>query len=445
MQKSQYIVWCCVFKKCYVIHIVNCWYIVYIIKFKFQNHKILPALIPGWLHGMNHYFTLNNNNGSQVFLPIDSVLKVESDPPASSGGHTHPYNTRSKDKHDVHNVDPEDTFHLIQHFSKKEGQSEAQFYSEQLEHQGNLELKRKQEEAARRQESQQRPPGKDFDVHNIDVNEQMRLYQEAQRASKQAGEGQKHQAKSNMDAHNGTISSSQQYGAGPGHPAGNHQDSSVDATSYGHNVGQHQFHGSQVPQQQNPQLVYRHDQGSNVGHGYNTGQQQFHNPQAPHHHQGQQPGYHQDVSHHQSQSNAQLPYPQPDPAAQMAHIPRAGGAGPHYNSATGMPCNYNGNTGHVPHRQVHQYEQVPGPVDQPDPYSQQRPPNPNPHNLEKGSMILHGEPPQPGIVKWIGYLPEANVLLAGIEMVSTYESCVVYTYGVVYVFDYMCGQFKICM
>ena len=107
----------------------------------------------------------------------------------------------------------------------------------------------------------------------------------------------------------------------------------------------------------------------------------------------------------------------------MAHIPRAGVVGDnssHYNPATGMSYNYNGNTGHGPHRQVHQYEPVPGPVNQPDPYGQQCQQNPNPFNLEKGSMILYGDPPRAGIVKWIGYLPEANVLLAGIELVSMY-------------------------
>jgi len=44
----------------------------------------------------------------------------------------------------------------------------------------------------------------------------------------------------------------------------------------------------------------------------------------------------------------------------------------------------------------------------------------NPYNLEKGSMIIYGDPPCPGMIKWIGYLLETNVLTAGVEMVSTH-------------------------
>ena len=109
----------------------------------------------------------------------------------------------------------------------------------------------------------------------------------------------------------------------------------------------------------------------------------------------------------------------------MAHIPRTGvvgGNSSHCNPATSMPYNYSGNSGHRPHQQVHQYEPVPGSVNQPDPYSQQCRQNSNPFKLEKGSMILYGDPPCAGIVKWIGYLPEAaNVLIAGIELVSMYK------------------------
>lgn len=39
-------------------------------------------------------------------------------------------------------------------------------------------------------------------------------------------------------------------------------------------------------------------------------------------------------------------------------------------------------------------------------------------NLEKGSLILYGDPPLSGTVMWMGYLPEMNNLFAGIEMVS---------------------------
>ena len=305
---------------------------------------------------------------------------------------------------------------------------------------------------------QHRLPGKDFDIHKVDVDIQLRFYHEANPASKQGGEGQKYQTKGNMDAHNGAISGSRQYEGGHGHPAGIQQGTSVDPadyretipqqefhgsqipqhqnqrpgylqgpnvdhSGYGYNARQQQFQGSQIPQQQTPQQGYNYDQGSNVDLVYNTGQQQFRNPQAPHHHQGQQPGYHQAVSHHQSQSNAHLSYPQPDPAAQMAHIPRAGlveDNAYHYNPATSMPYNYIGNTGHGSHRPVHQYEPVPRSVYQPDPYRQQRQQNPNPYNLEIGSMILYGDPPHAGMVKWIGHLPKTkgNFLLAGIELVG---------------------------
>ena len=168
----------------------------------------------------------------------------------------------------------------------------------------------------RKQEKQSSSaPGKDFDIHKVNVDEQKRLYEEARRASKQGGEGQ-NQIKS----------------------------------------GKQHFQGSQVHQHQ--------------------------------------PGYY--------------------------HGPRSH---PHYNPATGLPHDHK-NQGH--HRQVsHQYEPVPGPADQPDPHSQHHQQYPasnqtNPYNLEVGSMILYGDPPRPGIIKWLGYLPEVHGLSAGIEMVSMY-------------------------
>ena len=46
----------------------------------------------------------------------------------------------------------------------------------------------------------------------------------------------------------------------------------------------------------------------------------------------------------------------------------------------------------------------------------------NPCNLEVGSMVLYGNPPWPcpGVIKWLGYLPKGNALMAGVEMVSWY-------------------------
>lgn len=92
---------------------------------------------------MSHYFAVSNSKSSKVFLPHDSVLKEENNPPAASSAPTHSYNLRTKD-----------------------------------------ELKKQREEAATRQENQNRLPGKGFDMLEIDVEEQKRLYEEAQRASK---------------------------------------------------------------------------------------------------------------------------------------------------------------------------------------------------------------------------------------------------------------------
>ena len=428
---------------------------------------------------MNHMFTLHNSKDAQVFLPIDSVLKLDNDPPNAPA---HPYNLRSKDKH---NVDPAATLHLIHDYSKMEGRSQKEFMLEQRKHHEEIELKRQQEEAAKRQEKQSGVPGKDFDVQKVNVDVQKRLYEEAQRASKQGGEGQS-QIESGMDTSSGGMDNSQQRHH---QPQGNQQGSSVDPTDHGHLAGQREFYGAPGPQHQRQQpgyhqgsdvgstgygqqqhfqgsQAYQHQnqqpgyyQGPNVdhtGYGQNVGQQQFYDSQVPQrqsqqpgyyqgpnidpagygqnvgqygsqvpHHQNQQPGYnYQDVSHYPNQP----PHPHPDPVAQMAHIPRAieGGSHPHYNPATGMPHDHSGGKSQGPHRQVsHQYEPVPGPADLPDPHSQHHQQHPasnqtNPYNLEEGSMILYGDPPRPGIIKWLGYLPEVNVLSAGIEMVSMY-------------------------
>ena len=347
---------------------------------------------------------------------MDSVLKEEGNSPAATNAPTHPYNTRSKDKIDVHNVDPEATIHLIKDYSKKEGQSEAQFISKQLEHHGSWEYKRQQEEAARRQENQHRPPGKIFDVHEIGVDEQKRLYEEAERKSKL-------------------------------------WYSSVDPAGYKQNVVQQEFHGPQIPQHQSQQPGYH--QGTNVdyrGYGYNSRQQQLHNLQVPLQ-QSQQSVYHQGIPHHQGQSSSQLPYPhpdraaqmthipradgtadnncfpQPDPAVQMTHIPRAGDNFFHYYQPSGMPYNHDDNTRYGPHQQVqHPYEPVPVPADHHYPYNQQQQNSDdgNPYKLEEGSMVLHGDPPHSGMVKWVGYLPGAKVLLAGVEMVRKYTYMHIY-------------------
>jgi len=132
---------------------------------------------------MNHYFTLNNSEGSKMFLPVESVLKDENNPPATATASDNPYNIKPKDKHNVHNVNPEATMHFIQQYSP---QSKTQFMAEQKEYHKNYELRKKQEEAAKRQN---RPPGEDVDLHKIDVDNQRRIFEEVQRASKQKGKG----------------------------------------------------------------------------------------------------------------------------------------------------------------------------------------------------------------------------------------------------------------
>ena len=241
----------------------------------------MPTLIPGSLFGMNHYFTLNNSKGSKVFIPIDSVLKDESNPPTASSAPTYPYSTRSGDKydHDAHKVDPEHTIHLRQQLSEKEGQSEAEFLSEQLKHVGNLELNKKQN-TAKRQENQHRSPGRDFDMHKVDVDEQKRFYEEAQHASKQK---QQSQLKTNSNFY----SSAHQYG-----------------------------------ERQDQQLV----QGSNLDYaGHFCARQQFYSRPVVQQ-QSQPSSYHyQNALHYQNQSGSQLPYPQLyHPAAEIAHLPGAG-------------------------------------------------------------------------------------------------------------------------
>ena len=41
----------------------------------------------------------------------------------------------------------------------------------------------------------------------------------------------------------------------------------------------------------------------------------------------------------------------------------------------------------------------------------------NPHNLEVGSVVHYGEPPQCGVIKWIGHFPNEEGIYAGLEMV----------------------------
>ena len=48
--------------------------------------------------------------------------------------------------------------------------------------------------------------------------------------------------------------------------------------------------------------------------------------------------------------------------------------------------------------------------------------NQNPYNLAEGSLIQYGNPPEYGVVKWIGILPgRENIYYAGVEMVNSYD------------------------
>lgn len=88
----------------------------------------------------------------------------------------------------------------------------------------------------------------------------------------------------------------------------------------------------------------------------------------------------------------------------------------YYNLATSVPYNHRSRD---LYRQMSHDEIIPEPVGQSDPYRQphQQISHGNPYNLEVGSMILYGDPPHSGVIKWIGYPPASNGLLVGVEMV----------------------------
>ena len=61
----------------------------------------------------------------------------------------------------------------------------------------------------------------------------------------------------------------------------------------------------------------------------------------------------------------------------------------------------------------------------------------NPYKLAEGSLIQYGNPPEYGVVKWIGILPgRENIYYAGVEMVTTYDINVVYNQIVLYKYMY---------
>ena len=66
----------------------------------------MSTLIPGRIHGINHYFTARSTKGGKVFLPIDCVLKVATDTPSVVV--SDPHNSKLKVKHDVNDLIPND-------------------------------------------------------------------------------------------------------------------------------------------------------------------------------------------------------------------------------------------------------------------------------------------------------------------------------------------------
>ena len=85
----------------------------------------------------------------------------------------------------------------------------------------------------------------------------------------------------------------------------------------------------------------------------------------------------------------------------------------------------------------HPYEPVPGlaesdhlpqiPQPTPNPPTTKGPVNDNPHNLDVGSMIQFGKPPCYGVIKWMGYLSDFNLVMAGVEVVCVYNIFICYT------------------
>ena len=58
--------------------------------------------------------------------------------------------------------------------------------------------------------------------------------------------------------------------------------------------------------------------------------------------------------------------------------------------------------------------------------------NASPHNLTVGSLIQFGNPPCYGVIKWIGSLPKASCVMAGVELVS-------YTWTINTKYNITCG------
>ena len=285
--------------------------------------------------------------------------------------------------------------------------------------------KREVEERQRRQQKAQEELNlKDIsgiDVTMLDEEKQRRLYEEAQLKNKKQNidqVGGDHHAYGSQGNFSQTGGNNPWLDAAPGgnfrqqqsqHYAKSHEQGYLVATFH------HEYQG-------NPDRWHPMANQSSVVENYNV-------PATRPVFQEQRPPVQPPISQYPSQvyrsQGYQPPVCQPQLQSctqQIAHIPSAGGATQHDN--------YQGHTYQRP-KVYHNYDEIPGKPYQADQLNQQNqyldpveyPANYNPNNFEVGSMIQYGNPPRYGMIKWIGHLPRAVSLVAGVEMVSMYISC----------------------
>ena len=387
-----------------------------------QDEKAFQKTVPGSLQGLNHFF-IPKSARNQVFLPSTMLCKVTSSDTSDGGS----------------SVDPETTINtqLAIEVSRKDV-TQKQFMSDQEKAWNDIQSEKRRREAEERQRRQQKAKEElklddsaKFDTTLLDAKEQEKLLEEAKLQSKKQNINQ-----TGGNHHPGYGNGSQ---TGP-------SNTQLDANTHGSNFGQQPQHYDPTPgghqhhlvgtatgsshhahQSSNPNWYPLANQG-NAMENYNMPitQQTFQEHQPP----AQPPASQYYPQLYASQGYQPPPSQLQSPAQQMAHIPRAG-VGDNtitYTVSTSgtRHDNYNRSNSHPHHRvKVHGYDEIPG---QPDHYSQHNqysgpPDHPvdyNPHNFEVGSMVQYGNPPRPGMIKWIGHLPGATSLVAGVEMVSPY-------------------------
>ena len=415
-----------------------------------QDRKAFPRTIPGAVLGLNHFFIPKNDPSHQVFLPSVMVLKCDTTNTSNAAKQSAPYYLRSQSS----SVDPEVTIgtKLAIDATKKDASSK-QFLSEQNKawdsiksEQEELAKKREVEDRQRRQQKAQEELNlrdtSGIDVTMLDEEKQKKLYEEAQLKNKKqninqaGGDYHTYGSQGNFSQ---TGGNNPQLDAVPGGNFGQQQSQHyAKQHEQGYLVGTHTN-----SHQSNPDRWYPVANQSNVIENYNvpTTRPAFQEQQPP-----AQPPISQYPSQMYGSQGYQPPVCQPQlqsPAQQMAHIPRAGegeNTTPVYFSSGGTQFDkYNDNQGH-PHQRpkvYHNYDEIPGQPDQADHLNQQSqysdpgeyPADYNPKNLEVGSMIQYGNPPRYGMIKWIGHLPRAVSLVAGVEMVSMH---IIYMYNIYY-------------